>query len=542
MLEVRNLSLRLTHQPAPLVDNISFRIERGGMFCLVGESGSGKSLTALAIMRILDRTFTPPGGEVWLDGHAGRQELLGLSEQQMSRIRGHRIGMIFQEPMTSLNPVINIGDQIREVLLLHRPELGRGAAQQRVLEILREVQLPDPERRILDFPHKLSGGQRQRVMIAMALVAEPDLLIADEPTTALDVTIQAEILRLIDRLREKNGMAVLLITHDFGIVAQVGDHVAVMHKGKIVEQGLAHPVIHSPQHDYTQRLIASLPENLPPLPSVVPERDNPLLQVKDLQVYFPVLKGLLRRPVDYVKAVDGVSFDLFSGEVLAIVGESGCGKTTLGRAILRLIQPTGGSVSYLGQPLEKLSHKELRNLRQRLQVVFQDPASSLNPRITVLTTLVEPMAAHGIGLDDEERIERAREVLRQVAMPEDTLWRYPHEFSGGQRQRIGIARALVLDPDVIVCDEVTSALDVSVQGEILQILGQLRAERKLALLFITHNMAVVEYLSDRILVMKDGRMEEIGSTREIIANPRAAYTRKLLAAVPRVGLSNRQNQ
>jgi peptide/nickel transport system ATP-binding protein len=534
MLEVRNLSLRLAHERQPLVDRISFKIGRGEMFCLVGESGSGKSLTALAIMRILDRSFAPPEGEIWLDGQGGRLELLGLDEDRMSGIRGDRIGMIFQEPMTSLNPVLPIGEQILEVLRLHRPELAPEAAQARVLQALRDVQLPNPERRMADFPHKLSGGQRQRVMIAMALVAEPDLLIADEPTTALDVTIQAEILRLIDRLRAENGMAVLLITHDFGVVSEVGDRVAVMHRGQLVEQGIARSLIMAPEHAYTQRLLGALPENLPPLPVVSADRTAPLLQVRDLQVYFPVLKGLLRRPVDHVKAVDGVSFDLFAGEVLAVVGESGCGKTTLGRAILRLIEPTGGSVQYRGQAMERLSRRDLRVLRRRLQVVFQDPASSLNPRLTVLTTLIEPMAAHGIGIDDEERIELARGVLRQVAMPEDTLWRYPHEFSGGQRQRIGIARALVLDPDVIVCDEVTSALDVSVQAEILQILGRLRAERRLALIFITHNMAVVEYLSDRMLVMKDGRMEEIGRTAEVIAHPAADYTRRLLSAVPRV--------
>ena len=534
MLEVRNLSLRLAHERKPLVDGISFKIGRGEMFCLVGESGSGKSLTALAIMRILDRSFAPPEGEIWLDGHGGRLELLGLDEDRMTEVRGDRIGMIFQEPMTSLNPVLPIGEQILEVLRLHRPELTPEAAQARVLQALRDVQLPDPERRMADFPHKLSGGQRQRVMIAMALVAEPDLLIADEPTTALDVTIQAEILRLIDRLRTANGMAVLLITHDFGVVSQVGDRVAVMHRGQLVEQGVARSLITAPQHAYTQRLLGALPENLPPLPVVSADRTAPLLEVRDLQVYFPVLKGLLRRPVDHVKAVDRVSFDLFAGEVLAVVGESGCGKTTLGRAILRLIEPTGGSVRYHGKAMETLSQRELRALRRRLQVVFQDPASSLNPRLTVLTTLIEPMAAHGIGVDDEDRIERARDVLRQVAMPEDTLWRYPHEFSGGQRQRIGIARALVLDPDVIVCDEVTSALDVSVQAEILQILGRLRAERRLALIFITHNMAVVEYLSDRMLVMKDGRMEEIGRTAEVIAYPNADYTRRLMSAVPRI--------
>ena len=534
MLEVKDLTIRLAHATEPLVQDVSFSIARGEMFCLVGESGSGKSLTALAIMRILDRGFAPATGEVWLQGQGGRQNLLTLDERAMEGIRGDRIGMIFQEPMTSLNPVLTVGQQILEVLRLHRPELDGEAARRRALEVLGEVQLPSPEQRMHEFPHKLSGGQRQRVMIAMALVAEPDLLIADEPTTALDVTIQAEILKLIDRLREKNGMSVLLITHDFGVVAQVGDRVAVMHQGRLVEQGPAREVVHAPSHAYTRKLIRALPENLPPLPPVKVDGGARLLEVDRLRVYFPVLKGLLRRPVDHVRAVDDVSLDLAAGDVLAVVGESGCGKTTLGRAILRLIVPTGGSVRYHGQALETLGRKELRNMRRRLQVVFQDPASSLNPRLTVQTTLTEPMAAHGIGADDEDRTERARAVLEQVAMPPGALWRYPHEFSGGQRQRIGIARALVLDPDIIVCDEVTSALDVSVQAEILQILGRLRAERQLALIFITHNMGVVEYLSDRMLVMRDGRMEELGRTSEVIARPRAEYTRHLLSAVPRV--------
>ena len=534
MLDVRNLTIRLRHQEEPLVQGVSFTIAPGELLCLVGESGSGKSLTALAVMGILDRGFAPPSGEIWLD-HAGRRyNLLALTESEMAELRGDRIGMIFQEPMTSLNPVLPIGEQILEVLQLHRPDLDSEAARRRVLEVLAEVQLPNPEQRFHEFPHKLSGGQRQRVMIAMALVAEPDLLIADEPTTALDVTIQAEILRLIDRLRVKNRMAVLLITHDFGVVAQVGDRVAVMHRGLLVEQGPARPLIRAPQHGYTQQLIRALPENLPALPPVSLFSRERLLEVSGLKVYFPVLKGLLRRPVDHIRAVDNISFELDAGEVLAVVGESGCGKTTLGRAILRLIEPTGGSVRYHGQPMESLDREQLRRLRRRLQVVFQDPASSLNPRLTVQTTLTEPMAAHGIGADHDERIERARAVLEQVALPADSLWRYPHEFSGGQRQRIGIARALVLDPDIIVCDEVTSALDVSVQAEILQILGRLRAERQLALIFITHNMAVVEYLSDRMLVMKDGKMAEIGATADVIARPQADYTRHLLAAVPRV--------
>lgn len=517
------------------VDDISITLEAGQTFCLVGESGSGKSVTALSVMGLLPygRYRHPQGRVTLFDQQGNSEELLLAEDSTLRKVRGGRIGMIFQEPMTSLNPVLTVGEQLEEVLQLHQPALSATERKKRVINALKEVHIPQAESRINEFPHRLSGGQRQRVMIAMALICEPDLLIADEPTTALDVTVQAEILKLMRELQLKHGMGILFITHDFGVVAQIADTVGVMRKGKLVESGPASEVLTHPQHEYTQSLIAALPERLakPNRPS---SQQDVLLEVRDLSVYFPVRRGLMRRVVDNFKAVDRVSLQVNSGEVVALVGESGCGKTTLGKALLRLQEVTAGSIFLQGQDITQLAAKPLRHLRRQMQVVFQDPGSSLNPRLPIFTSLLEPMRVHGVGQDDEERKQRAAALLDRVEMPTDSLWRYPHEFSGGQRQRLAIARALVLEPKFILCDEITSALDVSVQAGILRLLRRLVDEENLGMLFITHNMGVVEYLADRMAVMHAGKLVESGVTQSVLKAPQNDYTRDLLAAVPRL--------
>ncbi|SEP82827.1 peptide/nickel transport system ATP-binding protein [Ectothiorhodospira magna] len=544
LLEVRNLQTHLQAGGAVVkaVDDVSFAIERGETFCLVGESGSGKSVTALSVIQLLPRGISDhPGGQILFqerlaDGSHRTVDMLALPETERRRIRGARMSMIFQEPMTSLNPVFTVGEQIGEVLRLHRPELSEAEIRERTIEALAQVRIPHPAERADEFPHRLSGGQRQRVMIAMAMACEPDLLIADEPTTALDVTVQAEILRLMRELQDRNGMAILFITHDFGVVARMGHRLGVMRLGKLVEEGAVGQVLRRPEHPYTRQLIDALPENLSRRREVAgpAPQEAPLIRLQNLQIHFPVRKGLMRRVVDHVRAVDGVSLDIPRGQVMALVGESGCGKTTLGRAIIRLLEPTGGRILFAGEDITRLPARDMQPYRRRMQIIFQDPMSSLNPRLTVAATLTEPMAVHGIGKDRDERLALATQVLAQVQLPADSLWRYPHEFSGGQRQRIGIARALVLDPAFIVCDEVTSALDVSVQAEVLQILSTLTRERGLTLLFITHNIGVVEYLADTMAVMYQGRVVEQGEARRICRAPEHEYTQKLLAAVPRV--------
>ena len=518
------------------VDGVSLTVQRGETFCLVGESGSGKSVTALSAMGLLPRfRHRHPGGSIHLhaEGSGAGVDLLAAGDDILREVRGGRIGMIFQEPMTSLNPVLTIGEQLDEALLLHRPEMSARERAERIVAALAEVRMPDPAGRMKEFPHRLSGGQRQRVMIAMALICEPALLIADEPTTALDVTVQADILRLMRELQTSRGMGMLFITHDFGVVAQIADSVGVMRHGKLVEQGPAHEVLRTPQHDYTRRLIGALPERLPRAPRTA-ARCEPLVRIERLKVHFPVRRGFLRRVVDHFRAVDDVSLEVGAGEVVALVGESGCGKTTLGKALLRLIEPTGGRIELEGRDITRSSRQDLRALRRRMQVVFQDPGSSLNPRLPIMTTLLEPMRVHGIGRDDEERNRRAAELLERVEMPADSLWRYPHEFSGGQRQRLAIARALVLEPRFMLCDEITSALDVSVQAGILKLLRRRVDEDGLGMLFITHNMGVVEYLADRMVVMHQGRVVESGPTDAVLRAPGESYTRSLLAAVPRL--------
>ncbi|MCG7987675.1 MAG: dipeptide ABC transporter ATP-binding protein [Candidatus Thiodiazotropha weberae] len=540
LLSVKALHTWFKHQPDPIkaVDGIDFEIERGETFCLVGESGSGKSITALSIMRLLPQSgLQKQNGQVlFKSGQGEAVDLSALKESKMREIRGGRIAMIFQEPMSSLNPVFTIGEQILEAVKLHFPQLSASEAWERVMKALIDVQLPDPETRVNSYPHQLSGGQRQRVMIAMAMACEPDLLIADEPTTALDVTVQREILRLMKALQQRTGMAILFITHDFGVVSEIADRVAVMQQGKLVETGTTDQIIHKPEHVYTQSLIAALPENLARVTHQVVQDQPPLIRLNDLAIHFPVRKGLLRRVVDQVRAVDGVDLEIPRGQILALVGESGSGKTTLGRGILRLTEPTAGQITFDNTDITEMKPAQLRQFRRNMQIIFQDPISSLNPRLSIAAILTEPMKVHGIGENREERLELARNLLQQVQMEEDTLWRYPHEFSGGQRQRIGIARALSLEPSFIVCDEITSALDVSVQAEILKMLLELRRQHNLTLLFITHNIGVVEYVSDRTAVMYQGQIVEQGRTEDIVNNPQNDYTQQLIAAVPRVPL------
>ncbi|QQZ29943.1 ABC transporter ATP-binding protein [Thiothrix subterranea] len=539
LLDIRHLRtyLKSDGRTVKAVDDVSFSIPKGETFCLVGESGSGKSITALSVMRLLPQDIAShPGGEILFNG----QDILTQPETALQHIRGSQIAMIFQEPMTSLNPVFSVGEQITEALQLHHPSMSDADAIERAMLALEQVQIPKARERFRDFPHQLSGGQRQRVMIAMALACEPELLIADEPTTALDVTVQAEILRLLRQLQDDSGMSTLFITHDFGVVAQMAQQVGVMQQGRLVEVGSTAQVLRQPQHAYTRQLLAAVPENLARRRSSSSDfsptvkSDLPLLSIRHLNVWFPIKKGILRRTVDHVRAVDDVSLDIPQGQIVALVGESGCGKTTLGRAVLQLEKPTSGSIQLHGQELVGLSARELRPLRPKMQIAFQDPQSSLNPRLLIETTLTEPLKAHSIGANHEERIERAAQILEDMQLPRDTLWRYPHEFSGGQRQRIGLARALVLNPEFIVCDEITSALDVSVQAEILQLLLKIREEHNLTLLFITHNIGVVEYLSDQTVVMYKGKIVERGTTAAVCGNPQEAYTQKLLQAVPRL--------
>jgi microcin C transport system ATP-binding protein len=524
LLAVRDLSASFAVEGGEVaaVRHVTFDIERGESLALVGESGSGKSVTALSIMQLLPYpTARHPSGSILFQG----RELIGAPEATMQRVRGDRIAMIFQEPMTSLNPLHSIEKQVNEVLRVHKG-LSRAAARARTLELLRLVGLPEAERRLDAYPHQLSGGQRQRVMIAMALANEPDLLIADEPTTALDVTIQAQILTLLGELQAKFGMALLLITHDLGVVRKMVERVCVMSAGEIVEAGATSAIFDAPRHPYTQRLLAAEPRPM----ARAPRADAPVvLQAEDVRVWFPIRRGLLRRTVGHVKAVDGVSVTVREGQTVGVVGESGSGKTTLGLALLRL-QAGDGRIRFAGRDLSGLSAGALRSLRREMQVVFQDPFGALSPRMSIAQIVGEGLGVHDIGATPRERRALIDAALAEVGLDPAQRDRYPHEFSGGQRQRIAIARALVLKPRFVVLDEPTSALDMSVQAQVVDLLRELQARHRLAYLFISHDLKVVRAMSDEILVMRDGIVVEQGPTERIFEQPAQAYTRALMAA------------
>ena len=550
VLQVEHLRVEFVHdgEVNVAVKDVSFEVCRGRTLGIVGESGSGKSVSSLAVMGLLPK---PPACRV-----TGSIRLFADRQQEaVEHIElGRHVSMIFQEPMTSLNPVHKCGEQVMEMLLAHE-KVDKAEARRRVIELFEEVMLPRPEKIFDSYPHEISGGQKQRVMIAMALICHPDLLIADEPTTALDVTVQKTILELLRTLQNKYQIGIIFITHDLGVIAQIADDVAVMYKGEIVEQGTAEQVLYHPQHPYTRGLLAcrppldSRPHRLPTVQdflegNVLQEVQTPaakreisatpLLRVRDLEVTYALKKNLFGKVMQELKAVDGLSFDVFRGETVGLVGESGCGKSTLGRAILQLIERSAGTVEYDGVSLDKLSFSEQKALRRKMQIVFQDPYSSLNPRITVGEAILEPLRSHHLLDNDSQRRERVRELMHQVGLSEEWFNRYPHEFSGGQRQRVCIARALVLQPELVICDESVSALDVSVQAQVLNLLNDLKEHYGYTYIFITHDLSVVKFFSDRIMVMEKGRIVEEGPSDQLFANPQHPYTQRLLAAIPRL--------
>ena len=597
VIEIKNLRTHFHTEEGVVraVEDISFRVDEGRTLGIVGESGSGKSVTSLSIMRLLASSAKIETGSISFLG----KDLVGLPESEMRSVRGAEISMIFQEPMTSLNPVFTVGDQVMEALQLHQ-NLSRTEAKQRTIELFDEVGIPEPESRVDSYPHQMSGGQKQRVMIAMALCCNPELLIADEPTTALDVTIQAQILDILRRLRDTRGMSILFITHDLGVIAEIADDVLVMYRGKMVEYGSVLDIFEKPKHPYTKGLLACRPRldtEFRLLPTVddymdevdedgetriiekqlsderiqemqqhgrgrllhpkseleamghpwdeaghaddttaVEEGAEPLLAVRDLKIHFPIRRGILSRVVGHVKAVDGMSFNVYRGQTLGLVGESGCGKTTAGRAILRLLEPTSGTVAFGGEDMASLSRGELRRMRSRLQIIFQDPYGSLNPRMTVESTLVEPMSVHRLGGSRSERRDRAVALLEEVGLKPEHLRRYPHEFSGGQRQRICIARALAVEPEFIICDESVSALDVSVQAQVLNLLKELQEKRGLTYIFISHDLSVVKFMADMMAVMNDGKIVEFGPSETIYRSPHEEYTQQLISATPDDGV------
>ncbi|MGR9353901.1 ABC transporter ATP-binding protein [Rhizobium leguminosarum] len=552
VLSVRNLttSFLVDGDWKPVVRDVSFDVMPGETVAIVGESGSGKSVTSLSIMRLLAKGSSRIDGAITLNG----KDVLTLSEKEMRQVRGNDAAMIFQEPMTSLNPIFTIGRQISEALTCHG-DIGKAEARAETVRLLEKVRIPNAAARFDEYPHQFSGGMRQRVMIAMALASRPKLLIADEPTTALDVTIQGQILDLIKMLQEEEGMSVLFITHDMGVVAEIADRTIVMYRGEAMETGTTDDIFHRGRHPYTRALLSAVPrlgsmadrkwplrfpvidtttgERREPVEvaDTVDRRRTPILEVKNLVTRFDIRGGLLGRKTGAIHAVEDVSFDLFQGETLSLVGESGCGKSTTGRSITRLVQPNGGSVSLDGYDVLSLDAVSLRRMRRSIQMIFQDPFASLNPRMTVGAAVAEPITEHGLGTRAQAR-DKAADLLERVGLKPDMMKRYPHEFSGGQRQRICIARALALDPKVIVADESVSALDVSIKAQVCNLLMDLQQSLNLAFLFISHDMAVVERVSHRVAVMYLGEIVEIGPRAELFSNPQHAYTKKLMAAVP----------
>jgi len=541
------------------VDGLSLHLDRGETLGIVGESGSGKSVTALSVMRLLPQPAAKmTRGEIWYDTGNAPVNLLTLPDPAMQRIRGADIAMIFQEPMTSLNPVFRCGHQVTEALQLHR-KLNFSAAKEVTLQLFEQVKLPDPARIFNAYPHQISGGQKQRVMIAMAMSCNPQILIADEPTTALDVTVQKTILELMRELKEASGLSMLFISHDLGVISEICDRVAVMFQGKIVEEGQAEQILHAPEHPYTRGLVAcrpSLRRRLYRMPTVADFLENkvfeakvvspaettarqaalyaqkPVLEVKNVVVRYPKKKNWLGNPVDWLHAVNDVSFEVFSGETFGLAGESGCGKTTLGRSIARLTDAHAGEVWYKGVDLQQLNAEALQPYRREIQVVFQDPYASLNPRMTIGDAIVEPMQVHRIHENAGARRDKTVELLETVGLQADHFHRYPHEFSGGQRQRICVARALALQPRLLICDEMVSALDVSVQATVLNLLMDLREKFGLTYLFISHDLSVIKQMCDRLLIMNQGKIEEIGFPDQVYLNPEKEYVRRLIEAIP----------
>lgn len=582
LLEVKNLvtEFKSDGEFVKAVNDVSFTLHKGETIGIVGESGSGKSVTSLSIMQLIPN---PPGrvfgGEMlYHSKDKGVVNLRNLPAEEMRSFRGNEIAMIFQEPMTSLNPVYTCGNQVMEAILLHQ-KVSKKEAKKKTLKLFEQVQLPDPERIFNVYPHQISGGQKQRVMIAMAMSCNPRVLIADEPTTALDVTVQKTILDLMLQLQREHDMGIMFITHDLGVIAELADKVMVMYKGKVVEQGPVLEIFSNPQHPYTKSLLACRPPldkrlmrlpvsadfmktdeegNMIEIPTTVSEAINSvvitkeqriaehkelyardkILEIQNVKTYFPKTKTFFGKTIDYVKAVDDVTLDVYEGETLGLVGESGCGKTTLGRTILRLNEPTEGKMFFQRSDLLRLKPEDMRQLRKDMQIIFQDPYSSLNPRITIGEALMEPMQVHNILSNNNQRKEKVYELLNKVGLTEKQFNRYPHEFSGGQRQRVCIARALALNPKFIICDESVSALDVSVQAQVLNLLNDLKREFKFTYIFISHDLSVVKFMSDRMVVMNKGKIEEMGDADEIYMNPQSSYTKKLISSIPKGQLTD----